>query len=73
MLTTKSLIAKNHIVFSYNKENFQKICFSMYFGFNNQFIKVMRIWPIFQKFQKNILFCFSIRDYKFIRKMYSLY
>ena len=25
----------------------------MHFGFNNQFIKVMRTWPIFQKFQKN--------------------
>jgi len=24
----------------------------MHFGFNNQFIKVMRTWPIFQKNQK---------------------
>jgi hypothetical protein len=43
MHTTKSLIAKNYIVFSYNKENFQKICFSMHFDFNNQFIKVTKI------------------------------
>jgi len=29
----------------------------MHFGFNNQFIKVMRTWPIFQKIKKkNILF-----------------
>jgi len=40
-------------------------------GFNNQFIKIMRIRPIFQKYQKNILFSFSIWNYKFIRKMYS--
>jgi hypothetical protein len=52
MHTAKSLKAKkNHIVFSNNKENFKKQnCFSMHFSFNNQFIKVMRIWPIFQKF-----------------------
>jgi hypothetical protein len=35
---------------------FQKICISMHFGFNNQFIKVMRTRPIFQKFQKIIIF-----------------
>jgi hypothetical protein len=38
---------KKHIVFSLNK-NF-KIYFSMHFGFNNQFIKVTRTRPIFQK------------------------
>ena len=26
-----------------------KICFSMHFDFNNQFIKVMRTWLVFQK------------------------
>jgi hypothetical protein len=31
----------------------------MHFGFNNQFIKVMRIWPIFQKNPKK-LFCFLL-------------
>jgi hypothetical protein len=50
MHTTKSL-KKNHIVFSDNKNS--KICFSMHFDFNNQFIKVMRTRSIFQKFQKN--------------------
>jgi hypothetical protein len=30
----------------------------MHFGFNNQFIKVMRTWPIFQKNQK--IFCFVL-------------
>ena len=28
--------------------------FNMYFGFNNQFIKVMRTKPIFKKYPKNI-------------------
>jgi len=31
----------------------------MHFGFNNQFIKVTRIWPIFQKNPKK-LFCFLL-------------
>jgi hypothetical protein len=38
------------------QRNFQKICISMHFCFNNQFIKVMRTRPIFQKFQKIIIF-----------------
>jgi hypothetical protein len=52
MHTSKSL-KKNYIIFSYNKEKLKKIYFSMHFSFNNQFIKVTRTWPIFQKFQKN--------------------
>jgi hypothetical protein len=28
----------------------------MHFGFNNQFIKVMRTWPIFQKNKKKKFF-----------------
>ena len=31
----------------------------MHFGFNNQFIKVTRIWPIFQKLQKKKI-CFVL-------------
>ena len=41
----------------------------MHFDFNNQFIKVMRTGPIFQK--KSILFSFNIKDYTLIRKTYS--
>ena len=41
----------------------------MHFGFNNQFIKVMRtLANISKKTKKNILFCFNVWDYKFIRK-----
>jgi len=43
---------KHHIVFAYRKQKKFKICFSMHFGFNNQFIKVMRTRPIFQKIPK---------------------
>jgi len=75
MHTAKSLKTKKNL---YNKENkkyiyiYIYICyFSMHFGFNNQFIKVMRTWPIFQKKSKIFLFCFNIWDYEFIRKTYS--
>jgi len=44
----------------------------MHFGFNNQFIKVKRTLAKISKTTKN-LFCFSIRDYEFIRKTYSWY
>ena len=43
----------------------------MYFGFNNQFIKVKRILVKISKIIKYfILFDFSIRDYECIRKSY---
>ena len=42
---------KNHIIFSYKKK-IQKIYISMHLGFNNQFIKVTRTRPIFQKTPK---------------------
>jgi hypothetical protein len=58
--TAKCLKAKKYYcVFSYTK----KQCFSMHFGFNNQFIKVKRTLAKISKTIK-ILFClsFSIRD-----------
>jgi hypothetical protein len=59
MHTAKSLKAKNHIVFFIQQTKLKKkYYFSMHFGFNNQFIKVMRTWPIFQKNQK--IFCFVL-------------
>ena len=62
MHTAKFL--KTKIFFYTTKKTKKYICyFSMHFGFNNQFIKVMRTWPIFQK--KNILFCFNVWDYEF--------
>ena len=43
MHTAKSLKAKkkSYCIFIQQRK-LQKICFSMHFGFNNQFIKVMR-------------------------------
>jgi len=58
MHTAKSLKKKSYHIFIQQK--FKKIGISMHFGFNNQFIKVTRTRPIFQKFKKNILFSFSI-------------
>jgi len=67
--TTKSFKSiKNYIVFSY--KNSKKNVFACIFGFNNQFIKIMRTMPIFQKLKKIILFSVNIRNYELIRKIY---
>jgi len=39
--------------FHTTKKNSKKKSFSMHFDFNNQFIKVTRTWPKFQKFKKH--------------------
>jgi hypothetical protein len=61
MHTTKSLNNNNNNK-SYciwiQKKKISKICISMHFGFNNQFIKVARIRPIFEKFQNKNYFVF---------------
>jgi hypothetical protein len=55
MHTAKSLknIYKKFILYFHITKKISKMCISMYFDFNNQFIKVTRTKPIFQKFQKN--------------------
>jgi len=54
--TVKCLKAKKIILyFSYTK----KQCFSMHFGFNNQFIKVKKTLAKISKTTKN-LFCLSL-------------
>ena len=56
--TAKCLKAKrNHIVFFIQKK---KQCFSMHFGFNNQFIKVKRILAKISKKTTKILFYLSL-------------
>jgi hypothetical protein len=48
MHTAKSLKDKKKIITSYfHTTKYTYICFSMHFGFNNQFIKVMRTKAIF--------------------------
>jgi hypothetical protein len=78
MHTAKSLkkkyIYKNHIVFSYNKENFKKkICISMHFDFNNSLLKSRELGQISKIPKKIILFSFNIWGYDLIRKTYSGY
>jgi len=59
MHTAKSLKTKKFCIFIQQRKQKIYICyFSMHFGFNNQFIKVMRTWPIFQKSKK--YFCFVL-------------
>jgi hypothetical protein len=61
-------------LYFHTTKKISKICISMHFGFNNQFIKVTRTRPIFQKFQKKlILFSFNLWGYDLIRKTYSGY
>jgi hypothetical protein len=59
MHTAKSLNNKKIILYFHTTKKISKKCISMHFGFNNQFIKVMRTRPIFQKILKN-LFCFLL-------------
>jgi hypothetical protein len=42
MHTAKSLKAKKITLYFHKTKKLQKICFSMHFGFNNQFIKDTR-------------------------------
>jgi len=51
---------KNHIVFTHKTKKKFKKGFSMHFGFNNKFVRAMRIWPIFLKSKKYFLSYFSI-------------
>ena len=50
---------KKIILYFHITKKISKICISIHFGFNNQFITVTRTRPIFQNFQKK-LFCFLL-------------
>jgi hypothetical protein len=59
MHTAKSLKNfKKIILYFHTIKKISKICISMHFGFNNQFIKVTRTGPIFQKISN--FFCFLL-------------
>ena len=64
------MMKKIHIVFSYNETN-SKICISMYFGFNNQFIKVTRTRLIFQK-KKVFVFLVSGVTILYVRRILDI-
>jgi len=46
------------LYFHTTKKTSKKKKFSMHFNFNNQFIKVIRTWPIFQKNTKKYFVLF---------------
>jgi hypothetical protein len=53
---------KNHIIFSFKEFFFKKTyVFACIIDFNNQFVKVIRTRPIFQKIQKIIFFLLIVR------------
>jgi len=58
MHTAKSLKKKITSYFHTTKKTSKKNYFSMQFDFNNQFIKFMRTWPIFQKNPKKLFYFF---------------
>jgi hemolysin-activating ACP:hemolysin acyltransferase len=75
MHTAKSAKAKNHMVFSYNKENFKKYVLACILALITSLLKSREFGQYFKN-SKNIyfvLFCFSIKDYEFIHKTYSRY
>ena len=45
------------IILYFHTTKIQKYVLACIFGFNNWFIKATRTRPIFQKFQKKLLFC----------------
>jgi len=61
---------KNHIVFFIHQKNNVLTCI---LALITRLLKSREHWPKYQKQKKNILCCFSIRDYEFIRKTYSRY
>jgi len=71
MHTAKSLKEKNHIIFSYNKENFKKKnVLACILTLITSLLKSRELDQYFKKFKKIILFSFNIRDYEFTRKTY---
>jgi hypothetical protein len=54
MYTTKFL--KKIILYLNTIKKISKICINMHFSFNNQFIKVARTRPIFQKIPKKLFY-----------------
>jgi len=59
MHTTKSLKKKNHIVFSYNKENFKKYVLACILALITSLLKSWELGQYFKNSKKN-LFCFLL-------------
>jgi len=75
MHTAKSLEAKNHIVFFIQQTKLKKknIILACILALITSLLKSWELGQYFKKKSKNILFCFNVWDYEFIRKTYSWY
>jgi hypothetical protein len=74
MHTAKSLKnKKNHIVFSYNKENFKKYVLACILTLITSLLKSQELGQYFKNSKKIILFSFNNWGYDLIRKTYSRY
>ena len=82
MHTTKSLknIKKIFILYFHTTKIKKKYVLTCMLSFNNQFIKIMRIMSIFQKYQKNYFFLLVfgitnlyVRCISDIKKVFPLY
>jgi hypothetical protein len=75
MHTTQSLKTKkkNRIVFSYNKDNFKKIyILACILTLITSLLRSRELGQYFKQI-KNILFCFNVCYYEYIRKTYFRY
>jgi hypothetical protein len=68
-LVSQSL-KKNHIVFSYNKENFKQYILACILALVTTLLKSRELGQYFKK-NSNFFFCFNVSDYEFIHKTYS--
>jgi len=74
MHTIKSLEnKKNHIVFSYNKENFKKYVLTCILALITSLLKSRELGQYLKIFKKSILFSFNIWGYHLICKTYFGY
>jgi len=76
MHTAKSLkIKKKTIILYFHTTNktFLKNVLACILALITSLLKSRELGQYFKKIQKNILFCFNVWDYEFIRKTYSWY
>jgi hypothetical protein len=72
MHTVKSLKAKEpYCIFIQQRKLQKKNVLSCILALISNLLKLREFSQYFENFKKNILFCFIIRDYEFIRKTYS--
>ena len=73
MHATKSLKAKKSYCIFIQQIKLQKYVLACILALITSLLKSREFGQYFKNSKKNFLLCFSIRDYEFIRKMYSRY